>query len=44
MLGLTKELPYPEHTGARGPWFSIFRELGEAPVHSLPAAREHLVP
>lgn len=39
MLGLTKELPFPEHGGARGPWFSTFQKLGEAPVHSLPTSR-----
>lgn len=42
MLGLTKELPFPEHGGAWGPWFSTFWGSGEAPGHSLLALREHL--
>lgn len=37
MLGLTKELPFPEHGGALEPWFSTSQGSGEAPGHSLPA-------
>lgn len=42
MLGLIKELPFPEHRRARGPWFSTFRGSGEAPGHSLLAPKEQL--